>query len=100
MPDESHPTLAWPAHDRGPTPPPHTTEQERGELKTRKKLAPWDRLKFIILLTLLFFMFVWADMANIPILPFRDALRRGLEGKWWMIALLGLEILRQFHYII
>src|SRR5437763_7120789 len=100
MPDQPHPTLAWPAHDTGPTPPPHSTEKERGELTTRKKMPFWDRAKFIVILTVLFFLFVWADMANIPILPFKDALRRGLHTKWWMVALVGLEILRQFHYLV
>jgi ATP-dependent Zn protease len=67
---------------------------------TRKRLAFWDRIKFLLALSILWFLFVWADMANIPILPFRDALRRGLDSKWWLLALIGVEALRQIHYLV
>src|SRR4051794_18332512 len=100
MADDPHPTLAWPAHDSGPTPPPDSMAFARGERPTRKKMSMWDRLKFLLLLTILFFMFVWADMANIPILPFKDALQRQLDSKWWILALIGIEVVRQIHYLI
>src|SRR4051812_31745176 len=100
MAEEPHPTLAWPAHDIGPTPPPDTVAAARGERSTRKKLPFWDRVKFVLLLVLVFFLFVWADMANIPILPFKDAFRRQLDSKWWLIGLFVLEVLRQIHYLI
>src|SRR5436305_6397370 len=100
MPNDPRPTLAWPAHGTGPTPPPGTVAAARDERVTRKRLAFWDRIKFILALTVLWFMFVWADMANIPILPFRDALQRGVNSKWWLLVLIGLEVLRQIHYLI
>ena len=93
MAEEPHPTLAWPAHDSGPTPPPHSTDAERGERSTRKKQPFWDRVKFLIALTILFFLFVWADMANIPILPFRieqtqpsKSLQYFITASHWLTA--------------
>lgn len=100
MADEPQPTLAWPSHDTGPTPPVGSMAAARDERRTRKKLTLWDRLKFVVLLIGLWFLFVWSDMANIPILPFRDAVRRGVSSKWWLLALLGLEVVRQIHYLI
>jgi ATP-dependent Zn protease len=100
MPDQPHTTLAWPDHDSGPTPPPDSLAATRGAKTTRKKLPFFDRVKFLIGLTVAFFLFVWADMANIPILPFKDAVRRTIESKWWLIALFGLELLRQIHYFV
>ena len=42
---------------------------------TRKRLSPWDRIKFLVLLTLLWWVLVWAAMANNPLVSFNDALR-------------------------
>jgi ATP-dependent Zn protease len=67
---------------------------------TRKPLAFWDRSKFLLLLVVLFWVFVWADMADNPILPFQDALNRTFESKWWVIALIGLEAIRQAHFLL
>jgi len=67
---------------------------------TRKPLALWDRTKFLLLLVVLFWFFVWSDMADNPILPFRDALDRTFESKWWVLALIGLELVRQAHFLL
>ncbi|HEY5699701.1 MAG TPA: hypothetical protein VIT01_19505, partial [Acidimicrobiales bacterium] len=56
---------------------------------TRKPMALWDRVKFLLLLVALFWFFVWSDMADNPILPFEDALNRTFESKWWVLALIG-----------
>ena len=42
---------------------------------TRKPLPLWDRIKFLLLLTLVWFILVWAAMADNPLLPFSDAIR-------------------------
>ena len=34
--------------------------------RTRKPLALWDRIKFLLLLTLIWFILVWSVMANDP----------------------------------
>jgi cell division protease FtsH len=93
--------LAWPDHDRGPTPPPEYKGRERDEERTtRKQLGWWDRFKFLILLLGGFAALVWGTMANDPILPFQDALAQTVRSGAWVLVLAGLEVLRQFHYFI
>jgi cell division protease FtsH len=71
---------------------------------TRKALVPWDRLKFIVLIVVVWFLVVWYQMANDPVLGFHDAARQQLQvgsgaGRW-LILLLGLEVLRQIYYLL
>ena len=70
------------------------------ERRTRKPLGLWDRLKFLILLTLLWFVLVWAAMADNPLLSFEDAAREQLSSAAWILVLAGIEVLRQLHFII
>jgi cell division protease FtsH len=70
------------------------------ERPTRKPLALWDRLKFLLLLTGLFFFFVWAAMADNPLLPYYDAVNDAWHSKRWLFLLGGLELLRQLHYFV
>jgi cell division protease FtsH len=67
---------------------------------TRKRLSPWDRIKFLLLLGLLWFILVWALKANDPQVPFSDALRIETRAGAWVFVLLGLEALRQIHFLI
>ncbi len=75
--------------------PPHPDELPR-----RKPLAWWDRVKYLVLLTIVWFVLVWARMADNPILPFVDAMRLQLRDASWVLWLAGLEFLRQVHYLI
>jgi cell division protease FtsH len=68
--------------------------------RTRPKLAFWDRIKFILLLSLLWLVLVWAAMADNPLLPFVDAARIEARESMWVFVLLGLEIIRQAHFLI
>ncbi len=70
------------------------------ERTTRKPLALWDRLKFLILLTLLWFILVWSVMASDPLIGFTDAVRIEVTSAWWVFALFGLEVVRQLHFLI
>jgi cell division protease FtsH len=70
------------------------------ERTTRKPLPLWDRLKFLILLTLLWFILVWSVMASDPLIGFTDAMRIEVTSAWWVFALGGLEVLRQLHFLI
>ncbi|MBV9856352.1 MAG: AAA family ATPase [Streptosporangiaceae bacterium] len=67
---------------------------------TRKPLALWDRIKFLLLLTLIWFILVWSVMANDPLVGFSDALRIQVQAGWWVFVLAGLEVLRQVHFLI
>ncbi len=71
---------------------------------TRRALVPWDRLKFIVLIVVVWFLVVWYQMANDPVLGFSDAARQQLQvgsgaGRW-LVLLLGLELIRQVYYLI
>src|SRR6516225_3293413 len=70
------------------------------ERTTRKPLPLWDRLKFLILLTLVWFVLVWSVMASDPLIGFADAVRIEVTSAWWVFALFGLEVLRQLHFLI
>ncbi|HMF05340.1 MAG TPA: AAA family ATPase [Acidimicrobiia bacterium] len=83
-----------------PTGPRFTSRPRDDDRPTRKPLALWDRVKYLLLLAALFWFFVWADMADNPLLPFVDAVRDEVSDKWWIFLLGGLELARQVHYLI
>jgi cell division protease FtsH len=68
--------------------------------RTRKPLSFWDRVKFLLLLTLIWFILTWSAMANNPLMGFADAARIEIRSAAWVFVLMGLEALRQFHYLI
>ena len=80
--------------------PQFTSRPRDDDRPTRKPLSLWDRSKYLLLLAALFGFFVWADMADNPLLPFRDAVNDEAFSKWWIFALGGIELLRQVHYLI
>jgi cell division protease FtsH len=67
---------------------------------TRKRLSFWDRIKVLLLLVLLWFVLVWAVIANDPQVPFSDAMRIETRSGAWVFVLIGLEAVRQIHYLI
>jgi hypothetical protein len=73
------------------------TDEER---TTRKRTPLWDRTKFIALLTLVWFVLVWASMADNPLLSFQDALRVQAREAAWVFVLLGVELVRQLHFLV
>jgi cell division protease FtsH len=87
----------WPPPEGLPSPGKHAPEPEE---KTRKPLPLWDRLKFLLLLGVAWLILLWASMAGNPILPFTDAVRLQVRSGWWLLALMGLEVIRQLHFLI
>ena len=71
---------------------------------TRRRLAPWDRLKFIVLLVLAWFLIVWYNISSDPDLHFADAARQQLQVRSgvgrWLVLLLALELLRQLNFLL
>ena len=67
---------------------------------TRKPLAFWDRIKFLILLGAVWIILVWSVMANDPLVGFSDAVRIEVQSGWWVFVLMGLEVIRQIHFLI
>jgi cell division protease FtsH len=69
------------------------------DMTTRKRLSVWDRIKFLLLLVLVWFVLVWSVMASDPIVGFSDAARIEVSAGYWVFILLGLEFLRQVHFL-
>jgi cell division protease FtsH len=84
-----------------PTRGPQFTSRPRDDDRlTRKPLALWDRVKYLLLLAALFWFFVWAAIADNPLLPFNDAVNDTASEKRWIFVLAALELVRQIHYLI
>ena len=72
--------------------------QREEDRTTRKRANLFDRVKILLWLGGAWVLFVLIDMGENPIIPFTDAVDRQLRAKWWLVALFGLEVLRQLHY--
>ena len=71
-----------------PPPPPPPSGRPRDEDRlTRKPLSIWDRIKFLLLLVLVWFLLVWSAMANNPLIGFSDAMRIEVRTGWWVFVL-------------
>ena len=68
--------------------------------KTRVHLAFYDRVKFLLLFAITFFVLAWASMADNPLLSFGDALSKTASDRKWLLVLVGIEIIRQIHFIL
>ncbi|GAB2818976.1 AAA family ATPase [Actinocorallia aurea] len=73
-------------------------ERERGPV--RKRMALFDRVKYLLLLTVIWFVLVWAAMADNPLLPFDDAARERHASSAWLYAIAVVELVRQTHYLL
>jgi ATP-dependent Zn protease len=67
---------------------------------TRVHLSSIDRFKFLVTFGLVFLVLVWADMSNNPILSFSDAFKQNLQSRWWLLVLVGVEVIRQLHFLL
>jgi cell division protease FtsH len=71
---------------------------------TRRRLAPWDRLKFLIALVIVWFLVVWYQMSSDPTLGFIEASRQQLQVRSgigrWLILLFAIELVRQLNYLV
>jgi len=63
-------------------------------------MSLWDRLRFLILLALIWWILVWSAMANNPLMGISDAMRTEVRTGAWVFVLAGLEALRQIHFLI
>lgn len=66
---------------------------------TRRRSLPWDRMK-IGLLLLVILAAGFSARVNAPFTTPLDALAEMWTEQWWLFLLLGLEALRQLHYLI
>ena len=70
------------------------------ERKTRIHLSFYDRTKFILLFTAVFLILVWSDMSADESIGFSSAFADGASRRWWIFLLLGIETIRQAHFLV
>ncbi len=70
------------------------------DVLTRKRLPFWDRVKWLLLLAIIWLILVWSVMADDPLVGFADAVRIEVGVGWWVFVLAGLEAVRQIHFLI
>jgi cell division protease FtsH len=68
--------------------------------KTRIHLTFYDRVKFLLLFGVVFFVLAWASMADNPLLSFSDAITRTAQVRSWLLVLVAIEVLRQLHFLL
>jgi cell division protease FtsH len=70
------------------------------DILTRKHLPLWDRIKWLLLLLVIWLLLVWSLMADNPLVGFVDALRIEAQLGWWVFVLAGLEVIHQLHFLL
>jgi cell division protease FtsH len=70
------------------------------DILTRRRISLWDRIKWLVLLAVIWFLLVWSLMADNQIMGFQDALRIEVQLGWWVFILAGLEVVHQAHFLI
>src|SRR5436305_1274713 len=100
MPDTSMQPAGLSPPDTGPAAFGFKSRERLEDRTTRKPMGTWDRIKILVLLIGLWFVFVLAATGDNPILPFREAMKEQARSKWWILALIGIEVLRQVHYVL
>ena len=80
--------------------PVHEPVPDDARPKVRPKMQLWDRLKFLVLIAVIFALLVAKQKSDIPIMSVGEAIKDQLRSKWWLLVLAGIEVLRQLHYLI
>jgi cell division protease FtsH len=69
------------------------------DILTRRRLSLWDRVRWLVLLAVIWLLLVWSLMSD-PLIGFLDACRIETRIGWWVFVLAGLEVLHQAHFLI
>jgi cell division protease FtsH len=75
------------------TPPPQVVP------KKRRKLLFFDRAKLLVGLVVLFGFLVSKYHADVPYVTWGGAFNHVLRNSWFLLAIGGVEVLRQVHYL-
>ncbi len=62
------------------------------DILTRRRISLWDRIKWLVLLAVIWLLLVWSLMADNPLVGFADACRIEVQLGWWVFVLAGLEV--------
>jgi ATP-dependent Zn protease len=74
-----------------------TSRPKESEREYRTPAHWWDRVRVLFFLVGGFLVLAVADVSASGI-SFRDAVREQASRRWWLLALIALEIVRQLHY--
>jgi cell division protease FtsH len=74
-----------------------TSRPKESEREYRTPVHPWDRVRLLVFLLGAFFVLVMADVSSMDI-SFREAFQDQVGRRWWLLALVLLEVIRQLHY--
>ncbi|GAT65932.1 ATPase [Planomonospora sphaerica] len=86
-------------HPEGLRPPGTGPTDPRAE--TRKRMPLWDRIKFVLVLTVVYLVLVWNQMAaNEGNMTFQEGTLNVAYEAPWIFWLLGAELLRQLHFLV
>jgi ATP-dependent Zn protease len=88
-----------PNADTQPKPPriQFTSRPKESEREYRTPVHFWDRVRILVFLLGAFFLLVMANVSADGV-PFREALKDQVAMRWWLLALVFIEVLRQLHY--
>ena len=73
------------------------------ERTTRAKAATWDRIKLLLLLSILWLAglaVIWSTTVKPLAGPFSDAIRLAVADYAWILILMAIEFVRQIHYFL
>ena len=70
------------------------------DILTRRKLPFWDRIKWLLLLVVIWLILVMTLMGDNPLIGFLDACRIQVHLGLWVFVLIGLELIHQLHFFI
>lgn len=68
--------------------------------KTRRKALFFDRMKLLVLITVILGFLIAKRRSDFPMDGLGTAIRNELVAKQWMLWVAGLEVLRQLHYLV
>ncbi|MBO0893190.1 MAG: AAA family ATPase [Acidimicrobiales bacterium] len=102
MSTSDHNTLApgAPFYSAGSGSPSDETAAASEEPLTRPRQSWWDRIKILLLLSVIWVLLVWSQVTNVPVEPWGTAALNQVTSAWWLLVLIGLELVRQVHYFV
>jgi ATP-dependent Zn protease len=82
----------------GATPPVLPSRPKESDRTTRKPMGFWDRVRVLSFLVATFVLLTWGSM-SVNGTGFSETARSQVRNRWWLIALVAVEALRQLNYV-
>jgi len=80
--------------------PVHQAVTDDREPRKRRPMFFFDRIKLLLIIAVLMTLFVLYKGQQVGIMSVGDAVRDQFRAKLWLLIVAGLEVIRQFHYLI